>query len=152
MEFSERLLRGRIAETIVSQMLVEAGYKVYRYGYEGVLQDLIYQDMKKDGTEEKKIRTMPDFIVIKDGIASFVEVKFSVEGVPHSGKIKKLNEHWAETMLIYVCPEKPYFFIGNIRELSQNPNKLSVLSEDSVLSVSKEILNKYGQQLIKYLK
>ncbi len=35
MKYAESVLRGRLAETIVSEMLQEAGYFFHRFGYAG---------------------------------------------------------------------------------------------------------------------
>ena len=63
----DNVLKGRIAETIVSEMLQEASYFVYRFGYEGILQSLTqrgFPKMKEGDIEAEKVRTMPDFIVM----------------------------------------------------------------------------------------
>lgn len=73
MQFSERVLKGRVAETIVSEMLQDAGYFVYRFGYEGILQSLTQRGlprMNEGDLEAEKVRTMPDFVVMKDGDVS----------------------------------------------------------------------------------
>ena len=45
------MLKGRIAEAIIEEMLKEAGYQVYRFGYEAVIQNLTQVDAKLKKTK-----------------------------------------------------------------------------------------------------
>lgn len=43
--FASNVVKGRIAETLVEEMLKKSGYIVYRFGYEAILENIsqIYQ-------------------------------------------------------------------------------------------------------------
>lgn len=150
-------IRGRIAETIVSRMLESAGYYVYRFGYEGILQSLIQMGlpkMKEGDPEADKVRSMPDFIVMtKDGDVSFVEVKGRTTSklFDRDDKwFKNIVEYWPETRLIFVTPYEPYFLISRVRDLSKT-GKLYPLEKERFLKVEKRIIDQFAGFNIRYL-
>jgi hypothetical protein len=155
MQFSERVLKGRVAETIVSEMLQDAGYFVYRFGYEGILQSLTQRGLPKmneGDLEAEKVRTMPDFIVMKDGDVSFIEVKFrSGDGRDQSllEWAKKAVKYWPEARLILVRPEEPYFSISTLKQFART-GKLFPLEQDRYIKVGKEIIQQYSDLVAKY--
>ena len=69
--------KGRTAERIVANLFKEAGFKVYKYGYEYTLPKLADRTNPIKGRAAEYIRHQPDFIVVNGGNeAFFVEVKF----------------------------------------------------------------------------
>jgi len=75
----ENILKGKIAENLVEEMLKKAGNRVYRFGSEEVLKNLIQSEKKLDRESEigRKIASLPDFIVISQMKKPIlVEVKF----------------------------------------------------------------------------
>lgn len=150
--WSSSILKGRIAETIVEEMLVKSEYKVYRFGYEGLLQNLAQVDRMKNSSVSDKIRSMPDFVVIdKDGNASFVEVKFSKSGVVGNKWKNRVKDYWGDGRLILVTLKKPYFWISRIEEYL-NKNELYKLHEDKFIKVDKKLVDKYSFFVEKYFK
>ncbi len=151
------LIKGRIAENIVSEMLQEAGYFVYRFGYEGVLQSLTQKGlpkMKLNTIPAQKIRTMPDFIVMdKEGNVFFVEVKFRSNGEKDpifKEWLKRAVRYWPEAKLLLVHLHEPYFQISTILDYMKC-NKLYPLDRDRFLSVDKQFLVKYSKLIGKYM-
>jgi hypothetical protein len=73
------IIKGRIAEAIIEELLRASGNKVYRFGYESTLQNLVQTSSEFDRKTKngQRVSSMPDFIVINaDGSPFFVEVKF----------------------------------------------------------------------------
>ena len=155
MKFSENMVKARIAETIVSEMLQDGGYFVYRFGYEGILQSLIQRGlpkMNKGDIEAEKIRTMPDFVVMKDGDVSFVEVKFrSGNGIGDGLKEwgEKAAKFWPEARLIVVRPCEPYFSISTVEQFAQT-GELFPLVENRDIAMDGEIIKRYEELVSKY--
>lgn len=154
--YSSNLIKGRIAETIVSEMLREAGYFVYRFGYEGLLQSFAQRGlpmMRKDDIEADKVRTMPDFIVMtQDGDVSFVEVKYySAQnfGLDIKRKVEKIARYWPETRLIFVRPKEPYFLISRVKDLVYK-KKLYLLEKERFLRIDKDIILRYKELVKRY--
>ena len=143
------MLKGRIAEAIVEEMLKEAGFQVYRFGYEAVIQNLTQVNAKlKITTTGRKILSMPDFIVIKDGFAEFIEVKFrSSRPDNKSDDFKNLAETWPEAKRLFVCKDEPYFRIANIIDFVDK-DYLFPLEKDKHMKVDEKLIKKYSKQVI----
>ncbi|MBI4992489.1 MAG: hypothetical protein HZB99_04735 [Candidatus Harrisonbacteria bacterium] len=157
MNFSNRVLKGRIAETIVSEMLQEAGYFVYRFGYEGILQSLVQKGlpkMKSGSIVAEKIRTMPDFIVMaKSSEVFFVEVKYRTsQEIDQALKdwLQKANKYWPEAKLLLIHPSQPHFLISTIKDLVRT-EKFYALERDKFLKVDKKLITSYTELVKKYL-
>ena len=149
-------IMGRIAETIVSLMLENARYNVYRFGYEGILQSLAQRGlpkMQEGDPEAEKIRSMPDFVVMKDGDASFVEVKARTTNKLFDRNdrwFKNIVEYWPETRLIFVIPDEPYFLISRVKDLFKT-GKLYPLEKERFLKVEKRIIDQFAGFNTRYL-
>ena len=156
MIFQNNIIKGRIAEDIVSEMLREAGYLVYRFGYEGILQSLIQKGlpvMRKDSITAEKIRTMPDFIVMdKNCDVFFVEVKYrnsEKKGDSFNDWLRKATKYWPEAKLILAHPYQPYFQISTISDYAKS-GRLYPLERDKFLKVPYKIITDYAGILRKY--
>lgn len=149
MKQSNNFIRGGIAANIVSEMLQAAGYSVYRFGYEGILQNLAQKDlpkMRKDSIVAEKIRTMPDFIVMdKDCNVFFIEVKYRSSTENHPGFkewLRKAVRYWPEAKLLLLHPFEPYFQISTIKDFART-GKLYPLERDKFLHVNKKLIAHY---------
>ena len=60
----ESILKGRMAESLVEELLKQCGNKVYRFGYEAVLQNLTQLEKAFDRESEvgQRIKSIPDFM------------------------------------------------------------------------------------------
>ena len=73
------IIKGRIAEALVEELLKTCGNNVYRFGYESLLQNLLQADANFDRRTKngQQVRSIPDFVVVNGrGKPTFVEVKF----------------------------------------------------------------------------
>ena len=92
--YSEGLLKGRIAESLFEELLKKSGNKVYRFGYEAILQNLTQIQKNFDVESETgcRIRAIPDFVVVNnDGVTDFIEVKFRWNGKLHEKDHQRLK-------------------------------------------------------------
>ena len=144
----ENLIKGRIAETIVEEMFRDAGYQVYRFGYESFLQSLVQKDnrINKRNIVGKMVSSMPDFLVVKNNKPDFIEVKFRKDG-----KLDKEElESWSKARVLLVSPSQPFFQISSVTAFIET-GKLYKLDEDNFLSIKKEIIDRYIPLIKKYL-
>lgn len=143
------MLKGRIGEAIVEEMLKEANFQVYRFGYESVIQNLTQVNTKLKKTKAgRKIINMPDFIVIKDGFPQFIEVKYRSTQPDHTNsEYRDLYETWPEAKILFVCKEEPHFRIANIDDFVDR-NYLFPLENDKHVRVDERIVKKYAKQVI----
>lgn len=156
MNYSENMIKGRIAETIVSEMFREAGYFVYRFGYEGILQNFTQRDllrMKKESYEAEKVSTMPDFIIMdKEGAVSFIEVKYC--GTRETEQkidiwLEKAVKYWPEARLLIVRPSEPYFTISTIASIVKSKN-ICRLEKYRSLPIAKNVIEMYAELVKRY--
>src|SRR3989344_8224672 len=74
---SLNMLKARIGEFYVEDLLLRLKYKVFRFGWETTLQNLMNLDVNIKPSETKsRVSAMPDFLVISpDGNIILIEVK-----------------------------------------------------------------------------
>jgi len=157
MNFNESKIVGGIAAYIVKEMLEEAGYFVYAFGYEKSLPSLAKNRLLKDAKDKDiadKIRCMPDLLVVDpEGNAFVVEVKFrSHQRIDYNlkRKVLEIDKHWPRAKLLMAYPVWPYFRISTIKDLART-GELYDLYKDRFLNVNKELVEQYGRQIKKYL-
>jgi len=152
----ENILKGRIGESLVEELLKNSGNKVYRFGYEAVLQNLtqLEKTFDRDNEVGQRIRSIPDFIVInKEGKPFFIEVKFRTDFTVHSEDIKRIElvEKFWKAKIIIVTLKKPYFRILSSPYLNEKQewNWVS-LEKDKGLNVTPDALNQFNDLVEKY--
>lgn len=157
MVFNESKIVGGIAAYIVKEMLEEAGYFVYAFGYEKSLPSLAKNRLLKEAKDKDvadKIKCMPDLLIVNpEGNAFIVEVKFrSSQRIDWrlKQKILEIDKHWPKAKLLMTYPAWPYFRISTIRDLVRT-GELYDLYKDKFVSVEKELIERYGRELKKYL-
>ena len=77
-----KLIKGRIAETIIQDIFVCSGYKVYPFGMENTVPTIAYSlgDLRTESSTY--VRCMPDYLVQcpEEDNVFFLEVKFRSDG------------------------------------------------------------------------
>lgn len=155
----ESMLKGRMAESLVSEILRESGNQVYRFGYESTLQNLTQVEKVFDRHSEigEKIRAIPDLLVInKRGEPFFIEVKFRWHAEWHENDFKmldRLNNFWSPIIIFVSCYSKPYFLIIKPPYCNRKTKKLAgwPLEKTDYLGISKKSIEKYNTLVEKYL-
>lgn len=155
----ENTLKGRMAETLVEELLKKSGNTVYRFGYEAIVQNLVQLENTFDKNSDvgQRIRAIPDFIVIdKDGKPVFVEVKFRWDSKLHENDYKLLDtikKFWCARVIFVNCSEQPYFricdppYYGMIRKtLLAEP-----LINETSWRVNKKVYEEYEELVYRYL-
>jgi len=158
-EWRETSLKGRMAESLVCDLLKESGNEVYRIGYEAILPGLahIEESFNRNSEIGEKIKAIPDFFVIdKSGNPYLIEVKFRWNPSGHKNdykKMERIKNTWKECFVFFVnCSEKPYF------RASKDPfvNNTGQLITESVenlkfFGIANELLDKFDALVEKYL-
>ncbi len=159
-KYAESMLKGRMAETLVEELLKQSGNIVYRFGYEALVQNLVQLESSFDRNSEigERIRAIPDFIVIdKRGNPSFVEVKFrwrpDVELYKETLQIlERVGKYWNAQIVFVNCWEQPYFriavppYFGKDKKLVTRP-----LLSMSQWRINENVYNEYEGLVHKYL-
>lgn len=79
-QISDSSIKGRIAETIVEEMFISMGYRVFRFGMENTLPGFANRELPMRGEVANEVRKMPDFIVVRDSQIAYIEVKYRTNG------------------------------------------------------------------------
>ena len=158
-EWRETSLKGRMAESLVYDLLKESGNEIYRIGFEAILPGVtrIEESFKRNSEVGEKIRSIPDFFVIdKSGNPYLIEVKFRWHPSGHEDdfkRIERIRSAWQECFIFYVnCFEKPYFRVSKY-PFANESNKLITEPVQSLksLGITQELLDKFDVLVEKYL-
>lgn len=151
----ENVIKGRIAEAIIEELLRTSGNRVYRFGYESILQNLVQHDSRFDpySGNGEQVRSIPDFVVVNtDGRSFFVEVKFRSDPVwlLKTPLLKQLKEYW-QAKLILVTITKPYFRIVDPQFLFDQDYAFEALESDPDFHVTPAALRKFEPLVKRFL-
>ena len=112
--FTKNLVKGRIAETIFSQMLRDAGvFTVLEFGYEKIVPDLLQYDHGHDDPVIETLRTAPDFAIINQMTkeVKLVEVKYRRQLNTSDMKLcaERMHQSWNPSYLFVATLDGFYF-------------------------------------------
>lgn len=155
----ENMLKGRMAESLFEELLKKSGNKVYRFGYEAILQNLtqIQRSFDIDSETGYRIRAIPDFVVVNHkGETDFVEVKFRWSGKLHKEdheRLKRIRSYWQAKLVVVNCLNEPYFRVSRPPYFNKEDKfcSRSVLEESS-WNIKEEDYKEYEVLVEKYLK
>ena len=157
---NESMLKGRMAETLVEELLRQCGNIVYRFGYEAIVQNLTQLEEKFYRFSEvgERLRAMPDFIVVnKKGTPSFVEVKFRWRPDLELHKetleiIRRVQKYWNAKLIFVNCWQRPYFRISDPPYIDRNKKLVSrPLLEENEWRIDKNLYGESERLVHKYL-
>jgi hypothetical protein len=153
----ENILKGRMAESLVEELLRESESQVYRLGYESILQNLTQLRKVFDRYSEvgKQIRCIPDFLVVnKEGKPFFIEVKFrknpewDLKDLPI---LEQIDKFWNAKIIFVNCSKPPYFRVCPPPYFDKDNKPIFlVIEEDKDLFIEKETLKKFDAIVEKY--
>jgi len=151
----DNVIKGRIAEAIVEELLRACGNQVYRFGYESILQNLVQNGSRFDrySANGEQLRSIPDFVVVTgEGRSFFVEVKFRTDPawLLKSPLLKQLKEFWT-AKLILVTPTKPYFRVVDPQSLFEGEFSFEALEADPDLMVTARAVEKCSRLISRFL-
>ncbi|MFH0987327.1 MAG: hypothetical protein V1841_00320 [Patescibacteria group bacterium] len=162
---AENILKGKIAEVLVEELLRRCRNKVYRFGNGEILKNLSQSEkfFDREGGIGRKISSIPDFLVTtKERKIYFLEVKFrsDPEALEEELLLEKeiIEKIWKAKIVLVTSKEKPYFrvlippyFAKEKREGWPIPvlNWLP-LEDDPDLNVKSKVLKEFNELIEKY--
>ena len=151
----ENVIKGRIAEAIVEELLRACGNQVYRFGYESILQNLVQNGSRFDhhSANGEQLRTIPDFVVVSsEGKSFFFEVKFRADPswLLKSPLLKQLKEYWT-AKLILVTTAQPRFRVVDPQSLFDDEFSFEALENDPDLNVTARAVEKCERLVARFL-
>jgi hypothetical protein len=157
-DYPEAMLKGRMAETLIEELLKKSGNSVYRFGYEAIMQNLTQIRKSFDAHSEagERIRAIPDFIVIEaSGNPIFVEVKFRRYGKLHRDdevRLERIGNFWSAKIIFVSATEKPYFRVSSPPYLSEDGRLICVpLIDEKGLNIDPAVYDEFESLVERYL-
>ena len=156
----EQMLKGRMAETLVEELLKKSGNTLYRFGYEAIMQNLVQLNAIFDARNEagKQIRSIPDFILLDDkGEPFFVEVKFRYDGKVHWGGhdrilLERIQKYWNAKIIFVNNSHKPYFQVSSAPYLNERGELVCIpLTEEKSWKIDPPVYAEFETLVEKYL-
>ncbi len=146
--FPFRLIKARVAETVIKQLFIQCGYHVFDHGMEQTL-PLITGRLNKDNSKEAlQIRQMPDFVVQNptDGQLVYLEVKYRASGSFESKDLGK-DFHYKNAVFIVVSKEGMYCIsYPELIEIGRLPLKKEFKLSNSVhFQLSASLVEEYEE-------
>lgn len=154
----ETNLKGKMAESLVFDLLKESGNEVYNIGIEHSLPALTHVRRELMGSKAgEKLRIIPDFFVIDSKKkAHLVEVKFRWHPKGHESdvlRLRRLALLWEEAIVVFVnCSRKPYFQFSEAPFVKEKTVLLEPICEYSHFGIKENLLDKFDELVEKYLK
>ncbi len=116
MQNSENVIKGKLAENMVEQLLKASGCRAYRLGSDAVLENVVQleDEFDKDSNLGKRIASIPDLMVMGQREKPvLVEVKFRTdpESLEEELLLEKepLENFWKTKIVLVTAKAKPYF-------------------------------------------
>lgn len=135
-------LVGGIAEKLVEQLFLSLDYKVFPFGMENTVPEIKGLLNKNKSVVSCQIRTMPDFVVKKEGEDPvFVEVKYRESGrFTYGDLVKKFTEYpYKNVLVIVVSPGHiKAEFSENLKEYPITPDSKNWLGKVKQMNFTRE--------------
>ena len=141
--FRYKMIKGKIAETLIEQLFLSHKYSVFRYGMEYTMPAFAESMKGMQHEVADRIKNMPDFVVqhrlYKETF--FVEVKFRPNGCFSEKELDK-NYPYDEALIIVVSKE--HIKCLSVRELRQGweitPDCTNNLSDRGEFQLRKDVV------------
>lgn len=150
-EFSEQLIKGKIAELIFSQMFINSRkFTVIPFGYENTFPEIAqYANMANDKQVLETIRNAPDFALVSHDKKEvyLVEVKYRsslIEGYLKADA-EKIQTRWKFVLLFIASPNG--FYLDNCSNIISSGGKIPPLNTSWIDEIEQKeyikILNEF---------
>lgn len=148
--FTRQLVKGKIAETIFSQMFRESGnFTVLEFGYEKVIPEMIQQGFNESNPMIETLRTAPDFAVIDRDTrqVKLIEVKYqrSLSSEYTLKAANRMSQSWNPSYLFIATLDG--FYMDEIANIIKNHGKITQLNHPKINS---DLQNDYLQILKRF--
>jgi hypothetical protein len=151
--YTEGMIKGRIAETLIEELFLSLGYNVFRYGMENTVPGIIKLLKEVRGDVANNIRRMPDFVIQKPGMneAFFIEVKFRKD---ENFERKDLPQDYPYENAYFILVSKKHIKCITFKELdsgdSIKPEDRKYLGNRKEFELDKEVIIDFCNFAVKF--
>jgi hypothetical protein len=158
-KFKYNEIKGRLAEHIIQEMLIQFGLEIFKFGMENTLPRMVrLVHRKSKNSEEKFIRNMPDFVMYNPKTEHFylLEVKFRKKGIFTQKDFNEFKKKYPkeDIYLALVSVEQIIFYkiLKDDVKLSEGfePHKILELETDISIFKKEELCNFYQEVVGKF--
>jgi len=137
------MVKGRICETVIEELLKKAGYTVYPFGYEKTVPSMTEDLESWHGL--RQIKSMPDFLIKgQDRQSYLIEVKYRRSGILACDDIRRYGEHWPDALIFAVVGSPPQIRCCKIKEINFESYKKSKTTQIPGGNKVKTLTTNYG--------
>ncbi len=149
-DFTRQLVKGKIAETIFSQMFRGSNnFTVLEFGYEKVIPEMIQQGYQENNPMIETLRTAPDFAVIdrETRQVKLIEVKYQRQlSFEYTLKAAtRMSQSWNPSYLFIATLDG--FYLDEITNIIDNNGQIAPLGD---AHISPELQKDYLQILRRF--
>ena len=135
LDFTRQLVKGRVAETIFSQMFRESKkYTVLEFGYEKIVPELVQGGYTEHSNIIETLRTAPDFAIINNDLKKvrLVEVKYRKHLYPEEilRIAVRMQNSWNPSYM-FLCTLDGFYF-NNINRIVENGGRMAKLNTQNI--------------------
>ena len=150
--FTEGMIKGRIAETLIEELFLSLDYNVFRYGMENTVPGIMKLLKGVRGDVATNIRRMPDFVVQKGKEVFFVEVKFRAS---ETFTKKDLPKNYPFENAYFILVSKKHIKCITYKELVQEDKEISPKSKNYLgnrkeFDLDKEVIKDFCDFAVKF--
>ena len=154
--FTESMIKGRIAETLIEELFLSLKYNVFRYGMENTVPGImeLLKDVRNDVA--LNIRRMPDFVIQhpKTKEVYFIEVKFRANE-EFDLKDKSIKDYPYKNAYFIIVSKKHIKCIS-YKELKEGekitPSSKNYLGDRKEFELDKKVIIDFCNFAIKFFK
>ena len=143
MAINDNTIKGRLAEAIIQELFISMGFNVFSLGVENTVPEFARRENPFKGTIAEQVRSLPDFVVIRNNTSYFIEVKYRT-----SGEFKpKPDYQYPDAYIILVTPK--YIKVRKASDLIAGKSFIW-LSQIKDFETDKEVILEYIEFVKKY--
>ncbi|MBP6740155.1 MAG: hypothetical protein KA146_09190 [Leptospiraceae bacterium] len=152
-KYTESIIKGRIAETLIQELFLNLGYSVFRYGMENTIPGIMTLLKGVKSETAKQIRRMPDFVIqhTKTGEVFFIEVKFRAN---EEFSRKNLPKDYPYENAYIILVSKKHIKCISVQELDEGeeitPESKNYLGNRKEFDLDKDTIVDFCQFAVKF--
>lgn len=153
--FTESMIKGRIAETLIEELFLKLNYNVFRYGMENTVPGIMNLLKGVRGDVANDIRRMPDFVIQNPNTNQvyFVEVKFRTS---EEFTFKDLPKNYPFENAYFILVSKKHIKCITYEELKAgkeiSPTSKNYLGSRKEFELDKNVIIDFCNFAIKFFK